>query len=154
MVDGAVNRALINQAGVLSNTVFNAVVRTFKEGQLPPKYVGPSHHQPGSPVVTAPSAAAAAAGTETTVPPSTLGVTNAQSMPMTTNPSTSDGQIKLATDLLASTMSGSVPPPNWWGYGMPPELTLKTPGISQTADVRGKVPMASAPPNMPMNQSS
>jgi len=44
MVDGAVNRALINQAGVLSNMVFNAVVRTFKEGQLPPSFVGPSHH--------------------------------------------------------------------------------------------------------------
>ena len=57
MVDGAVNRALINQAGVLSNTVFNAVVRTFKEEQLPPNYVGPSHHQPGSPVLIAPSAA-------------------------------------------------------------------------------------------------
>jgi len=112
MVDGAVNRALINQAGVLSNTVFNAVVRTIKEGQLPQNYVGPSHHQPGSPVVTAPSAAAAAAGTETTVPPSTLGVTNTHSTPMTTNPSTSDGQIKLATDLLASAISGSVPPPN------------------------------------------
>jgi len=57
---------------------------------------------------------------------------------MTTNPSTSDGQIKLAIDLLASAMSGSIPPSNWWGYGMPPELTLKTPGISQTTDVRGK----------------
>ena len=91
MVDGAVNHALINQAGVLSNIVFNAVVRTFKEGQLPPNYTGPSHHQPGSPVVTAPSAATAAAGTETTVPPNTLGVTNAQSTPMTTNPSASDG---------------------------------------------------------------
>ena len=44
MVDGVVNCALINQAGVLSNMVFNAVVRTFKEGQLPPSYVGPSHH--------------------------------------------------------------------------------------------------------------
>jgi len=153
MVDSAINRALINQAGVLSNTVFNAVARTFKEGQLPPNYVGPSHHQPGSPVVTAPSAVTAAAGTETTVPSSMLGVTNAQSTPMTTNPSTSDGQIKLAIDLLASAMSGSVPPPNWWGYGMPPELTLKTPSTSQTADVRGKAPMASAPPNMPMNQS-
>jgi len=98
MVDGAVNRALINQAGVLSNTVFNAMVRNFKEGQLPPNYVGPSHHQPGSPVVTAPSAAAAAAGTETTVPPSTLGVTNAQSTPMTTNPLTSNEQVKLAID--------------------------------------------------------
>ena len=47
MVDSAINRALINQAGVLSNTVFNAVARTFKEGQLPLDYVGPSHHQPG-----------------------------------------------------------------------------------------------------------
>jgi hypothetical protein len=77
MVDNAINRALINQASVLSNTVFNAVARTFKERQLPPNYVGPSHHQPGSPVVTAPSAATTAAGTQTTVPPSTLGVTNA-----------------------------------------------------------------------------
>jgi len=101
MVDNAINRALINQAGVLSNTVFNAMARTFKEGQLPPNYVGLSHHQLGSPVVTAPSAATAAAGTEMTVPPSTLGVTNTQSTPMTTNPSTSDGQIKLTTDLLA-----------------------------------------------------
>jgi len=95
---------------VLSNTVFNVVARTFKEGQLPPNYVGPSHHQPGSPVVTAPSAATAAAGVQTSVPPSTLGVTNAQSTPMTTNPPTSDEQIKLTTDLLASAMSGPVPP--------------------------------------------
>ena len=90
MVDNAINRALINQAGVLSNTVFNVVARTFKEGQLPPNYVGPAHHQPGSPVVTAPSAATAAAGIEVTSPPSTLGVTNVQSTSMTTNPSTSD----------------------------------------------------------------
>jgi len=90
MVDNAINRALINQADVLSNTVFNAVARTFKEGQLPPNYVGPSHHQPRSPVVTAPSAATATAGTEIPVPPSTLGVTNAQSTLMTTNPLTSD----------------------------------------------------------------
>jgi len=41
MVDNAINRALINQVGVLSNTIFNAVARTFKEGQLPPNYVGP-----------------------------------------------------------------------------------------------------------------
>jgi len=152
-VDNAINRALINQAGVLSNMVFNAMARSFKEGQLPPNYVGPSHHQPGSPVVTAPSAVTAAAGTETTIPPSMLGVTNAQSTPMTTNPSTSDGQIKLTTDLLASAMSGPVPPRNWWGFGMPPEFTLKTPGVSQTADGRGKAPMASAPQNMLMNQS-
>ena len=152
MDDSAVNRALINQARVLSNTVFNAVARTFKEGQLPSNYVGPSHHQPGSPVVIAPSATAAAMGTDTTVPPSTLGLTDMQSMLMTTNPPTSDGQIKLATDLLASAMSGSVPP-NWWGYGIPPEMMLKTPGASQTADTGGKAPIASAPPNLPMNQS-
>ena len=152
MVDSAINRALINQAGVLPNTVFNAVARTFKKGQLPPDYVGPSHHQPGSPVVTAPSIATAAAGLEIPIPPSTLGVTNTQSMPMTTNPPTSDEQIRLVTDLLASAMSGPVPPPNWWGFGMPPEY-LKTPGTSQATDMRGKAPMASAPPNMTMNQS-
>jgi len=110
MVDGAVNRALINPAGVLSNTVFNAVARTFMEGQVPPSYVDPAHHQPGSPVVTAPSASTAVAGAEATSSPSTLGMTNAQSTPMTTNPSTSDGQIKLATDLLASAMSGTALP--------------------------------------------
>jgi len=152
MVDSAINRAFINQAGVLSNTVFNAVARTFKEGQLPPNYVGPVYHQPGSPVVTAPSATTATVGTETTTPPSTLGLTNVQSTPMTTNLSTSDEQIKLATDLLTSAMSGFVPP-NWRGYGMPPEMMLKTLGTSQVADVTGKAPMASAPPNLPMNQS-
>jgi len=71
---------------------------------------------------------------------------------MTTNPSISDGQIKLAIDLLASAMSGSVPP-NWWGYGMLPELMVKTPGTSQVADVTGKTPMTLAPPNPSMNQS-
>jgi len=152
MVDNAINRAWINQAGVLSNTVFNAVARTFKEGQLPPNYVGPVYHQPRSPVVTAPLATTAAAGTETTTPPTTLVLTNVQSTLMTTNPSTSDEQVKLAIDLLASAMSGSVPP-NWWGYGMPLEMMLKTPGTSQVADMTGKAPMASAPPNLPMNQS-
>ena len=42
MVDSAVNRALINQAGVLSNTVFHAVATTFKEGQLKLKTPGTS----------------------------------------------------------------------------------------------------------------
>jgi len=32
MVDNAINRALINQSNVLSNTIFNAMARTFKEG--------------------------------------------------------------------------------------------------------------------------
>jgi len=45
IVDSAINRTLINQAGVLCNMVFNVVVRTFKEGQLPPNYVGPTYHQ-------------------------------------------------------------------------------------------------------------
>jgi len=152
MVDSAVNRALINQSVVLSNTVFNAVARTFKEGQVPPTYVGPTYHQPGSSLVTAPSATTAVAGTEATSPPSTLGITNAQSTPMTTTPSTSDGQIKLATDLLASAMSGTIPP-NWWGYGMPLELMAKCPGTSQVVDVIGKAPMTSAPSNPPMNQN-
>jgi len=150
MVDNAINRALINQAGVLSNTVFNAMARTFEQRQLPPNYVGPAYHQPGSSLVTAPSAITAVVGTEATSPPSILGITNAQSTPMTTSPSTSDGQIKLATDLLASAVSGSVPP-NWWSYGMPPDLMAKSPGTSQVADLTGKAPMASAPPNPPMN---
>jgi len=149
MVDSAINRALINQSSVLSNTVFNAMARTFKEGQVPTSYVGPDHHQPGSSLVTAPLATTAVAGTEATSPPSTLGITNAQSTPMTTNPSTSDGQIKLATYFLASAMSGSVPP-NWWGYGMPPEFMAKSSRTSQEADVTGKAPMASAPPGSPM----
>jgi len=71
---------------------------------------------------------------------------------MTTDPSISDGQIKLATDLLASAKSGTIHP-NWWGYGMPPELMAKSPGTSQVADVAGKAPMASAPLNPPMNQN-
>jgi len=44
MIDSAINRALINQSSVLSNTVFNAVARTFKEGQVPPSYVGLAYH--------------------------------------------------------------------------------------------------------------
>jgi len=103
-------------------------------------------------LVTALWATTAVAGTDATSPPSTLGLTNAQSTPMTTSPSASDGQIKLATDLLASAMSRSVPP-NWWGYGMPPEMMAKTPRTSQVANMTGKAPMASAPPNLSMNQS-
>jgi len=76
MVDNAINRALINQSSVLSNSVFNAVARTFKEGQIPPSYVGSVYHQPGSSSVTAPSATPAVAGMEVTSPPRTLGITN------------------------------------------------------------------------------
>jgi len=63
MVDSAINRALINQCSVLSNTFFNAVARTFKEGQVPPSYVGPAYHLPGASSVIAPSATTAVAGT-------------------------------------------------------------------------------------------
>ena len=54
--------------------------------------------------------------------------------------------------LLLQAMSGSVPP-NWWGYGMPPEFMAKNSGTSQAADVTGKAPMASAPPGPPMTQN-
>jgi len=76
MVDNAINHALINQSSVLSNIVFNVMATTFKEGQIPPSYVGPAYHQPGSSSVTTPSAPPAVAGTEVTSPPSTLGMTN------------------------------------------------------------------------------
>jgi len=124
MVDNAINHVLINQSSVLSNTVFNTVARTFKEGQTPPLYMGPAYHQPGLSSVTTPSAPPAILGTEVTSPPSTLGVSNGQSIPMRTSLATSDGRIQLNTDLSASAMLGSVfqscqVPPNWWGYGMP-----------------------------------
>jgi len=108
MVDNAINRALINQSSVLSNTVFNAMARTFKEGQAPPLYVGPTYHQPGLSSVTAPSAPLTVVGTEVTSPPSTLGMTNGQSTPMRSNPTTSEGRVQLNTDMSASTMLGSV----------------------------------------------
>jgi len=131
------------------------VARTYKEGQVPPAYVGPAYHQPGSSSVTAPSATPAVAGMEVTSPPSTLGITNGQSTPMRTNPTTTEGQVQLATDLLASTMLGSVfqncqVPPNWWGYGMPPDFMANSSGTSQVADMTGKAPMTSAPPVSPM----
>ena len=40
MINSIVNHALINHSTMLSNTVYNAVVQTFKEGQAPPLYVG------------------------------------------------------------------------------------------------------------------
>ena len=99
MVDNAISRALINQSSVLSNTVFNAVARTFKEGQVRPSYVGPAYHQPGSSLVITPSVPPAFTGTEVTFPASTLGMPNGQSTPMRTNPATSEGQVQLTTDL-------------------------------------------------------
>jgi len=154
MVDNAINRALINQSSVLSNTVYNVVARTFKEGQTPPLYAGPAYHQPGLASVTAPSAVA---GTEATSPPSTLGLTNGQSTPTRPNPTTSEGRVQLNTDLSALAMSGSVfqncqVPPNWWGYGMPLEFFANSSRTSQVTDLAGKAPMTSTPPVSSMNQ--
>jgi len=55
-------------------------------------------------------------------------------------------------------MSGSVfkvsqVPPNWWGYGMPPEFIANNSGTSQVADMSGKAPMALAPLVSPMTQN-
>jgi len=88
MVNTTVNHALINHSNVLSNTVYNAVVQTFKEGQTPPLYAGPAYHHPGLSSVMAPSAPPAVAGTELTSPPSTLELTDEQSTPMRSNPMT------------------------------------------------------------------
>jgi len=56
MVNSAINHALINHSNMLSNTVYNAVIRTSKEGQTPPLYAGLAYHQPGLSSVVAPSA--------------------------------------------------------------------------------------------------
>jgi len=157
MVDNAINRALINQSSVLSDTVFNDVARTFKEGQAPPLYVGPTYHQPRLSSVTAPSAPPAVVGTKVTSPPGTLGMTNGQSTPMRTNPAASDGRIQLNTDLSTSAMSWSMfqncqVPPNWWGYVIPLDFLTNSSGTSQVVDLIGKAPMTLAPPVSPMTQ--
>jgi hypothetical protein len=86
MVNSAINHALINHSNVLSNTVHNAVVRTFKEGQVPPLYVGPAYHQPELASVNAPSAPSAVAGTEVTSPLVSVGLPNVQSTPIRSGP--------------------------------------------------------------------
>jgi hypothetical protein len=76
MVNSAVNHVLINHSNVLSNIVHNTVVRTFKEGQVPPHYVGPAYHQPEPTSVNAPSAPSVVVGTEVTSPPVSAGLPN------------------------------------------------------------------------------
>jgi len=93
MVNTTINHALINHSNVLSNTIYNVVVRTFKEGQAPPLYAGLAYHQPGLSSVVAPSAPSAVAGTEVTSPPSTLGLANKQSTPMRSDPMISGGRV-------------------------------------------------------------
>jgi len=86
MVNSAVNHALINHSNMLSNTVHNVVVRTFKEGQVPPHYVGPAYHQPEPASVNAPSAPSAIVVTEVTSPPASAGLPNVQSTPIRSDP--------------------------------------------------------------------
>jgi hypothetical protein len=108
MVNSAVNHALINHSNVLSNIVHNAVVRTFKEGQVPPLYVGPAYHQLEPASVNAPSAPSAVAGTEVTSPPVSAGLPNVQSTLIRSGPVLLGGQVQLNIDLSTSAMSGPV----------------------------------------------
>ena len=149
MVNSAINHALINHSNVLSNTVHNAVVRTLKEGQASPHYVGPTYHQPEPASVNTPSAPSAVVGTEVTSPPVSAGLPNIQSTPIRSDPVLPGGRVQLNTDLSASAMSGPVSqnsqiPANWWGYGMPPESSAFNPGLPQVFDAVGKAPIPSA----------
>jgi hypothetical protein len=151
IVNSVVNHALINHSNVLSNIVHNAVVRTFKEGQMPPHYVGPAYHQPEPASVNAPSAPSAVVGTEVT----SVGLPNVQSTPIRSDPVLLGGRVQLNTDLSASAMSGPVSqnsqiPANWWGYSMSPELSAFNSGLPQVFDAAGKAPVSSAV--SPMNQ--
>jgi len=157
MVNSAINHALINHSNVLSNTVYNTMVRTFKEGQAPPLYVEPAYPQPELPSVSVPSAPSAVAGTEVTSPPTSASVPNDQSAIMRLDLMPSGGRVQLNTDLPASAMSGSVfqngqVHPNWWGYGMPPKFFAVSSGLSQVSSTAGKTPIPSAPPVSPMTQ--
>jgi hypothetical protein len=149
MVNSAVNHALINHSNMLSNTIHNAVVRTLKEGQVLPHYVGPAYHQPEPVSVNTPSAPSTVVGTEVTSPPVLAGLLNIQSTPIRSDPGLPGGRIQLNTDLSASAMSGPVSqnsqiPTNWWGYGMPPESSAFNPGLPQVFDTVGKAPIPSA----------
>jgi hypothetical protein len=82
MVNSAANHALINHSNVLSNTIHNVVVRTFKEGQVSPHYIGSAYHQPEPASVNTPSAPSAVVGIEVTSPPVSVGLPNIQSTPI------------------------------------------------------------------------
>jgi hypothetical protein len=134
---------------VLSNTIHNAVVQTFKERQVPPHYVGPAYHQPEPASVNAPSALSAVVGTKVTSPPVSVSLTNVQSTPIRSDPVLSGERVQLNTDISASAMSGPVSqnsqiPVNWWGYGMPSELSAFNSMLPQVFDVVGKAPVSSA----------
>jgi hypothetical protein len=157
MINSTVNHVLINHSNVLSNTVHNVVVRTFKEGQVPSLYVGPAYHQPELASVNASSTSSAVAGTEVTSPPVSAGLPNVQSTPIRSGLVLSGGRVQLNTDLSASAMSGLVSqnsqiPINWWGYGMPPELSAISSELPQVFDAAEKTPVSLATPVLPMTQ--
>jgi hypothetical protein len=91
MINSIVNHALINDSNVLSNTIHNAVVQTFKEGQVPPLYIVPAYHQLEPASVNAPSAPSAVAGTKVTSPLVLAGLPNVQSTPIKSGPMLSGG---------------------------------------------------------------
>jgi hypothetical protein len=108
MVNSAVNHALINHSNVLSNIVHNAMVRTLKEGQASPHYVGPAYHQPEPASINTPLAPSAVVGTEVTSPPISAGLPNMQSTSIRSDSVLLGGRIQLNIDLSASALSGPV----------------------------------------------
>jgi hypothetical protein len=142
MVNSAVNHALINHSNVLSNTVHNSMVQTFKEGQVPPHYVGLAYHQPEPASVNAPSAPSAGVGIEVTSPV-LAGLPNVQSTSVRSDSVLSGGRVHLNTDLSALAMSRHVSqnsqiPANWWGYGMPPKLSAFNTSIASLFNVESQ----------------
>ena len=93
MVNSTLNQALISHSSVLSNTVYNAVMQSFKEGHAP-QYVGPAYHQPRS---TSISPSAAPMASSTPVEPSTDVATPPRPSP--------NSVTKLHTDPVASAIS-------------------------------------------------
>ena len=157
MVNPAVNHALVNHSNVLSNTIYNVVVQTFKEGQAPPFYIGPAYYQSGLTLVNAPSSSSTIAATEVTSPPVSASSPNVQSTLVRSDPVLSGGRVQLNIDLSASDMlvpvsQNSQIPTNWWGYGMIPELFTVSSGLPQVFDAAGKAPISSAAPVSPMTQ--
>jgi hypothetical protein len=46
--------------------------------------------------------------------------------------------------MLGPVSQNSQIPANWWGYGMPPELSAFNSGLPQVFDATGKAPISSA----------
>jgi hypothetical protein len=102
-----------------------------------------TYHQPEPALVNAPSAPSVVVVIEVTSPPASVGLPNVQSTPIRSDLVLSGGRVQLNTDLSASAMSGPISqnsqiPTNWWGYGMPPELSIFNSGLPQVFDVAGK----------------